>query len=201
MSKKPGKARAMMLRTPEHRRAVASPLRLEILGLFVERRPLSVAEIAQRMGRPATAMHYHVRVLEKAGLLRRAGNKRSGRRPEALYVPAADVFKMEQPRDAPAEVAAAALKTLSTAFRMAERDMEAALTDPGTKTSGPYRNCIGARAHCRLSKKDLAELNRHLRAIEKMLTLAHKSHEPAPGDSFLSLTLALMPLRNREVKP
>ena len=93
-------------------------------------------------------------------------------RSEALYLPAADMFKMAQPLDAPEEVAAAALKTMSTAFRMAERDMKAALTNPSSKTSGPYRNAFGARIHCRLSKKDLAELNRHLRAIEKMMTRA-----------------------------
>ena len=51
-----------------------------------------------------------------------------------------------------------------------------------------------------LSKAQLAQLNRHLRAIEKMLSVAPKTHEPSPGDTFVSLTLALMPLRNREVQ-
>jgi len=189
-----------MLRTEEQRRAIASPLRLELLGLFVDRKPLSVAEIAQRMGRPATAIHYHVRVLEKAGLLRREGRKRSARRPEVLYLPVADAFKMEHRRDAPDETAAAALKTLSMAFRIAERDMQAALTNPNSKSSGPYRNVYGGRMHCRLSKQDLAELNRHLRAIEKMLFRANRSRERSPSDTFVSLTLALMPLRNREVQ-
>ena len=201
MSKRSRKTRVKVLRTEEERRAVASPLRLELIGLFVVGDPLSVAQIGECMGRPATAIHYHVRLLEKAGILRQVGRQRSGSRSEALYLPVADVFKMEQPRDAPEEVSAVMLKTMSTAFRMAERDMKAALTNPSSKTSGPYRNVLGARMHCRLSKKDLAELNRHLRAIEKMLTRAAKDHEPSPGDSFLSLTLALMPLRNREVQP
>ena len=200
MSKKRRRPKVFMLRSEEQRKAVASPLRLELLGLFLDPKPLSVAEIAERMGRPATGIHYHVRVLEKAGLLRRVGQQRSGRRPEALYRPVADAFKMEQPREAPAATRYAALKTLSTAFRMAERDMRAALTDPGTKSAGPYRNIFGARMHCRLSKQELAELNRHLRDIEKMLLRANKSHEASKDDSFISLTLALMPLRNREVQ-
>ncbi len=83
---------------------------------------------------------------------------------------------------------------------MAERDMKAALTDPGTKSAGPYRNIFGARIHCRLSKQDLAQLNHHLRDIEKLLTLSRKTHEPSKDDSFVSLTVALMPLRNREVQ-
>ena len=201
MRKHPRKSRVKVLRTAEERRAVASPLRMELLGLFVDGEPRSVAQIGERMGRPATAIHYHVQVLEKVGILRRVGRQRAGRRPEALHLPAADMFKMADPLDAPEEVAAAALKTMSTAFRMAERDMKAALTNPSCKTSGLYRNAFGARIHCRLSKKGLADLNRHLRAIEKMMTHAAKDHEPSPGDSFLSLTLALMPLRNREVQP
>ena len=200
MSKKRGKSKVLMLRSEEQRKAVASPLRLELIGLFLERRPLSVAEIAERMGRPATGIHYHVRVLEKAGLLRRVGHQRSGRRPEALYRPVADVFKMEQPRKAPPATRDAAVKTLSNAFRMAERDMRAALTEPSTKSAGPHRNIFGARIHCRLSKQDLAELNRHLRDIEKMLLRTNKSHKTSKDDSFISLTLALMPLRNREIQ-
>jgi predicted transcriptional regulator len=199
MSKKQSKPKALILRTEEQRRAVGSPLRLEILGLFTERKPLSVAQMAQGMGRPATAIHYHVRVMEKAGLLRRAGRKSGARRPEVLYIPTADVFKMEHRRDEPEVTAAAALKTLSMAFRMAERDMQAALTNPKSKSSGPYRNIYGGRMHCRLAKQDLAELNRHLRDIEKLLLRANKSREPSPSDTFVSVTMALMPLRNREV--
>ncbi len=197
MSKKRPKPKAFILRTDEQKKAVASPLRMEILGLFVDRKPLSVAEIAQQMGRTATGIHYHVGFLEKAGLLRRVGRQKSGSRPETLYEPVADVFKMEQKRDASPEDA---LKTLSTAFRMAERDMRAALNNPDTKSVGPYRNIWGGRIHCRLSRKDLAELNRLLREIEQMLSTIHKDHEPSKDDSFVSLTLALMPLRNREVQ-
>ena len=201
MNKKQRKPKVFFIREDEQRRAISSPLRLELMGLFMEREPLSVATIAERMGRPATALHYHVGVLEKAGLLRRVGRRQSGRRPEALYLPVADAFKMEQPRDAPEEVAAMALKTLATAFRMAERDMKAALTNPASKSAGPYRNVFGGRMHCRLSKKHLAELNRHLRDIEKLILNAHKNQEPSPDDSFVSITLALMPLRNRETQP
>ncbi len=198
MSKKRPRPKALVLRTDEQRKAVASPLRLELLGLFIDRKPLSVAEIAERMGRSATGIHYHVRVLEKAGLLRCVGQKRSARRPEALYKPVADVFKMQQERGGASDDA---VKALSMAFRMAERDMRAAMSDPGTKSLGPYRNIFGGRIHCRLSKKDLAELNRLLREIEKLLSAVHKSHEPSKDDSFVSLTVALMPLRNREVQP
>jgi len=190
----------LVIRSDEQRRAIASPLRLELIGLFIDPEPLSVAQIAKRVGRPATAIHYHIRLLEKAGLLRRAGEQRSGRRSEALYRPVADVFKMEQPQDTTSGDTEAAIKTLSMAFRMAVGDMKAALEHPSTRSSGPLRNCLGGRFHCRLSKAELAELNRHLRDIEKLLSRANNPQELSPSDTFVSLTLALMPLRNREVQ-
>ena len=200
MARKTSRPKTLVLRSDEQRRAIASPLRLELIGLFIDPEPLSVAQIAERMGRPATAIHYHVRLLEKAGLLRRAGAQRSGSRNEALYRPVADVYKLDEPLDPESGDGEASVKTLSMAFRMAVSDMKAALEDTSTRDSGPRRNFLGGRFHCRLSRADLAQLNRHLRAIEKMLSRADKTHELSPSDTFISLTLALMPLRNREVQ-
>ena len=137
MVKTKGKPKTLLLRSDEQRRAIASPLRLELIGLFIEREALSVAQIAQRMGRPATAIHYHVRLLEKAGLLRRAGERRSGSRSEALYRPVAEVFEMELPGDTTSGDPEAAIKTLSMAFRMAVGDMKGAFEDSSVRSSGP----------------------------------------------------------------
>ena len=191
--------RTLTIRSDEQRRALASPLRLELIGLFVEREALSVAQIAQRMGRPATAIYYHVQLLEKAGLLRRAGERRSGRRGETLYRPAAERFEMDMDENTKPGDPEAAVKTLSMAFRMAVGDMKAAFEDESVRASGPRRNFIGGRFHCRLTREELAELNRHLRHIEKMLSRPPSTAEPSPHDTFISLTLALMPLRKREV--
>lgn len=190
----------MTIRREDQRRVFASPQRIEIIGLFMEREPLSVADIAARIGRPASAVHYHVNVMSKAGILRRVGERRDGKRPEALYAPVAEMFQMAQ-RQGDEAGAKDALKTMSVAFRMALSDMKAALTDPHVKTDGPHRNTYGTRVHCRLSRKDLAELNRHLAAIQELALRAQKNHEPTKSDSFVSLTIALMPLRNREAQP
>ena len=172
MKRQKSKPKTLVLRSEEQRRAITSPFRLELIGLFVEFKPLSVAQIAQRMGRPATAIHYHVRLLEKAGLLCRAGEQRSGSRPEVLYRPVAEVFELEEPGDGKSGDPEAIIKTVSMAFRMAVGDMKAAFKDSSACYSGPQRNFVGARMHCRLSKTELAELNGHLREIEKMLSHA-----------------------------
>ncbi len=193
--------KSLTIRREDQRRAFASPLRMELMGLFVDREPLSVADMAERMGRPASAIHYHVRVLEDAGLLQKQGERPKSRRPEALYLPVADVFLLEQGDAGSKNTSDAAMKTMTAALRMAERDMQAALQDPNAKSEGPHRNVLGIRFHCRLSKKELAELNRHLRGIDKMLAQSQKRSRPAPDDAFVSLTMALAPLRNRETSP
>ena len=96
-------------------------------------------------------------------------------------MPVAEMFQMEQKQGDEA-ASHDALKTMSVAFRMALSDMKAALTNPNVKTDGPHRNTFGARVHCRLSKKDLAEFNRHLMAIQKLAFRGHKNRKPSKND-------------------
>ena len=195
------KPRIHVIRSDEQRKALTSAMRLEILGAFVEGRPLSVADIAERMGRPPAAIHYHVKLLLRVGLLKQQGSRRSGKRNQALYLPIAEMFKMEQEALKSSKASASAgMKAISSAFRMAERDFEAAIQSESTQSEGRYRNCLATRMHCRLSKAEHAELNRHLKSLETFLMKVHRTHVPAEDDRFLSLTLALLPLKNREVQ-
>jgi len=50
-------------------RACLHPLRLEILECL-QREPLTVAQIGERLGIHSTTLYYHVRALEQAGLIR-----------------------------------------------------------------------------------------------------------------------------------
>ena len=193
------RAKKKTLDTDVQRKALASAIRMELLGNFVEGQPLSVSDLAERMGRPAAAIHYHVKILREAGLLFEADTRRSGSRTEILYAPEADMFAFEQPGSPDEGTMEAARKTLASAFRMAEKDFASALDNPHAAGDGKYRNIFGARLHCRLSKGELAELNKRLREIERFLADVHRNHKPSPNDRFVSLTIALMPLRNREV--
>jgi DNA-binding transcriptional ArsR family regulator len=175
------------------RRAVSSPLRLEILGHYLAGQPLSVREVAERMGRPATAIHYHVRLLAESGLLRKSGERRDGRRREAEYTKIAEVIGI------PAEDGehTLAVKTTASGFRMAERDMKAALAEGAARTEGADRNFLATRIHCRLGREEMAEINRRLDALLGAVLDSMRREEPQEDDEFVSLTLALLPLPNR----
>jgi hypothetical protein len=188
--------KTMTASDPDQRAALSSPLRLEILGLFAAGEPLAISDMAGLMGRTAGSLYYHVDILEKARLLQRTGTRPKGKRYEALFYPAASRFDLQAEKGG--ESAALAVKTMSAAFRMAERDLEAAIQRSDGVTEGSGRNTLAFRLHLRTSPKLLAAINKHLEAIEELLMAeAARNPEPSPDDQHLSLTLALLPLKGR----
>ena len=183
--------------TAAGRAALSSPLRLEILGLFTRREPLSIAEMAGLMGRKAGSLYHHVGILEKTGLLRRVGTRPKGKRHEALFMPAALRVEMDAPHD-DEDAVDFAVKTLSSAFRMAERDLDAALRDGRCVRKGLQRNLFATRAHMRATPEVLEQVNKHLLALEDLLLAdAGKDHDPSAPAQHLSLTISLLPIKGR----
>lgn len=181
--------------------ALASPLRLELVGQFTDPGPLSISDLAARTGRPATSLYHHVRILEEAGILLPAGTRPKGKRFETVYRLAENSMELGVETDDAAAVAQAC-KAMATSLRMAERDFRAAFARDDLCAEGSGRNILSLRVHMRASPDVLAELNGHLESIRKlMLTHAEADDATGPDDQFLSLTLALAPLRGRRLDP
>lgn len=180
------------------RQALSSPMRLEILGQFTSPGGMSIREVAQRMGRSPGSLYYHFRIMEEIGLLKRVGKRSTAKKAEALFRPAAPRFEFGT-EDRSDSAIRDALKAMESAFRMALRDLDAAMRDGAARTSGAHRTFFAARVHFRTNKKTLAEINRHLKAIEKILGReSQRAKLPPDADQYCSLTLALLPLRDRE---
>jgi DNA-binding transcriptional ArsR family regulator len=71
-------------------RAALDPLRREVLARA--REPVSATAVAGELGLPRQRVNYHVRALEDAGLLRRAGRRPRRGLKEQLYVATADAY-------------------------------------------------------------------------------------------------------------
>jgi hypothetical protein len=182
------------------RAAVASPLRLEILGLFISADSLSISDMAALMNRSAGSLYHHVRILEEAGFLSQTGTRPKGKRHEALYLPTASRFEYDT-SSGEEEVIASAVKAMATGFRMAERDLDAALRSDDRPMEGPDRNFYAFRLHLRASPERLAEINKHMNAVLDLLTPNEKTaSEFGPDDQHVSLTLALLPIKGRDVR-
>lgn len=192
----PDSPRDQAFATPEQRDALTSPTRLEILGLFTAPGPLSVRELAERMGRSASSVHYHVNLMVEVGLLREVGVRPRGTRAETLYEPVRRTVRFRgTPHPGEAD---ATLRTMAAAFRMAERDLEAAL-EPGTDAP-EGAGLVATRIHFRADDALLAEVRSRLRGLLDLLRQeASRPDPPTSAEGIYSLTLALLPLRGRSL--
>jgi len=182
------------------RAAVASPLRLEILGLFISADPLAISDMAALMNRTAGSLYHHVRILEQAGFLKQTGTRPKRKRHEALYLPTASRFEFDT-SSGEEDVIAGAVKVMATGFRMAERDLEAALRSDNRPMEGPDPDFYAFRLHLRASPELLAKINQHMNAVLDLLTPNEKtSSRFGPDDQHVSLTLALLPIKGRDVR-
>ena len=80
----------MTLDDPVAIAAATHPVRAAILDAM--RQPATAAAVARRIGQTRQNVAYHVRELEKAGLLRHIGQRQNGNFLEQTYVAAADTL-------------------------------------------------------------------------------------------------------------
>lgn len=184
--------------TPEQREALASPLRLEVFGHFFPSEPLSARELAERMGRSASSVYYHLHRLVEVGLLREAGERPRGTRTETLYELVGSALRLEP--DGSAGTRDAILRTMAAAFRMAERDLEAALPSVQRALDGSGDvSVLATRLHFRATPEVLEEVQKHLRAALEVIGGVGTDGPTGPeAGPHHSLTLALLPLRGRD---
>jgi DNA-binding transcriptional ArsR family regulator len=110
---------------PDTLQALAHPIRLRILAAL--REPASPAEAARELGEPRQKVNYHVKELERAGLVRRVGERRAGNLMESLYQAVASTFVVSprlawtDPRRVGALADQAALESLVAAGERLQR--------------------------------------------------------------------------------
>jgi DNA-binding transcriptional ArsR family regulator len=142
----------LVVREREQLRALADDLRAGIIVLLRER-ARSVTELAGKLGLPKGTVGHHVKVLEKAGLVRVVRTRRVRAVTERYYGRTARLFLFENPDDEDGQdvrgVAAAGLRAVADEIRSA--------TDEGHSVFGVLR--------VRLNDDDA---QRFLRRLEKL---------------------------------
>jgi DNA-binding Lrp family transcriptional regulator len=181
-----------VLRSPEAIELVSSPLRLELLEHLRQAGQASTADLARLMGRPATALHYHVKRLWQAGLLRAAGRRPAGKRGEALYALSAVRFAVIPTTTVSRR---AVVRTLGATLRLAQREAGRALHTEDARGSGPTRNLHIRRLRAPLGEAAQAEVNRLLDSLERLFEreMRRGARERTHGGEALSLTFVLAP--------
>jgi len=166
--------------------SLASPRRLAIAQRLEIDKKATARELAQRMGRPVTALYHHLKQLEDVGVLRVVERKGS-RRPEAVYALIADHLSTAE-----------AVKTREgrmtygrAAVRVAEaggRAFTAAMARESPNFDGEHRNAMVRYYLLRADKKKIARLNKLLNEVESLV-----GHSCEEGEE-IHLTILLSPL-------
>lgn len=176
--------------------ALTSPVRQELVDALAASGPCSVAELAALVGRAPDALYYHVRKLERVGLLVPAGSVKAGRRDAALYdVPGRPVHvAREALADGRRPLVVRSGKGL---LRSAQRDLEEALGPGASIGHGRRRRVRVGRTKGWFTAAELAEVDEHVRAVLELFAKATRR----PGRRLYTLTYLLTPVAPHERAP
>ena len=189
----PKRKKEIRLRSASQVRIFTSPVSIEIIHAIRTGGPATVAELGPRMGRKPNSLHYHVRKLREAGFLCETGTTRSGARTQSIYDVTANLFRYEKaPKDPTLRkhsngIVAAMLRLTSRSFAWASKRPQEA------RESGVHANLLAERHKARLTRAELAEVNKHLLAAREVFF----SNNRTRGGELCTLTLFLTPEPDR----
>ena len=144
-------------------RLLASPLRQAMLDFIVADGAATVAELSERLKRPADRLYYHVRLMQRAGLLLGQTPNGTGRIEERFDVPGRPMM-LEYDRSTTAK-RRAVTHVISAALRTARGDFASALASDDTSTSGPRRELWAGRVEASLSPEEVKTFNAELQKL------------------------------------
>jgi len=158
--------RALSITRPEHLKALASPIRHDIVDRLAAMGPLSVRDLAQVLGRKPTAIYRHLIALEKLGLVRASATFGARGRPAMVYRTAAP--RLARPPRLKGN-RAPMIKIASAMARQAAREYAAAFHAEGGSAGGPKRNHAFFELITSPSPKKLARINALLDELAQLM--------------------------------
>jgi DNA-binding transcriptional ArsR family regulator len=185
----------LVLSDPKAIRALAHPARLAVLEVLLQGRELTATQCAQIAGLSPSAMSYHLRAMERWGLVERAATAPSGR--ERPWRGKGTGLRVESAAPA-ATVAAeqALLVTVLDADRRAALDFVAGQADE----SEGWRDAMSvARTNLRLTLEEARELQHELAAVLERYRgrrgdSGHDSGDRPPGTRRVQVSCLVVPV-------
>jgi DNA-binding transcriptional ArsR family regulator len=172
--------------------ALASPTRQEIVDVLERLGEASAAGIASALGREADGLYYHLRALERVGLIVPAATRVRGGREEAWFrtVSPELALRYGPPRGPQARAVRAIVASM---LRLGIRDFGRAHAGGGAVVEGPRRELWALRATGRLSPAAVGRVNRGIRRLRDSVASGR-------GGRLYAITILLTPLDHRARK-
>lgn len=176
------------LSQPAQVRALASPARQEICDTIEAAGPVTIARLAELMGRPADALYFHVRRLAKVGLLVEREPVKEGRHTAAVF----DVVRRPLRLSYASPVKSKDIARVAAGIvRLASRDFGHAVASGSEAVDGPRRSVWAARSKGWLTPEELERVNALLSEAARVL----RGARPRPGARAIALSFVLAPER------
>jgi DNA-binding transcriptional ArsR family regulator len=182
-----------VIRTGKQLAVLACAARQEIVDVLAQMGTVSVAQIAATLGRPADAFYFHLRALRRSGLVKQVGYRIRKGRKEALYRTVARELALHyEPRS---EANRRAVTTLvGSMLRLGIRDFGRAFRRGDVVVSGPHREIWAARKTGRVSRAQMAGVNRSIKGLLRAVS------KPNASGRLYGITVILTPLDHRSRK-
>ena len=173
-------------------RAVASPVRAAVVDALEVMAPATIVQIARAIGYPPDGLYYHVRMLERIGLvIRTAPEPDTGAaRFDLPGHPATLLYRLDDRR-----YARAMAKVVRTMLRCAERSFRRAFTPKRATAKGPQRNLRAGRRTAWLTAAELRRLNRDIARIH---ALFGRGRPQRAGSRLHEFTYVLAPIVQKD---
>ena len=171
---------------PAQLRALAAPVRQEVLDVLSAAGPCSMAELGERLGRAPDALYFHVRRLVRVGLVVEVERRKVGRHAFAVYDAVGRPMRIDRKRARREDLQAVVRGIL----RLAIRDYERASGDASAVGEGPARNHCGARVHGWLDERQLTRVNELLEELDQLI----REGRPGEGRQPVALAWLLAPI-------
>jgi DNA-binding transcriptional ArsR family regulator len=184
-------AKVVPIDRPVQLRALASPLRQELLDVLEAAGPCAIAELGERLGRAPDSLYFHVRRLQKVGLVVEVERRLEGRHAFVVYDVAARPMRIDRRKAKARDMHA----VVAGILRLAARDFRRGLSGSGTVVEGAARNHAGARVRGWLDERQLARANEILEELGDLL----RAGRPGPGCQPVALAWVLAPVPARRV--
>ncbi len=180
----------VVLADPAAVRALAHPARLVVIDALYDGEVLTATECAERAGVTPSAMSYHLRALEKAGLVVRAEPRGDGR--ERPWRRAGANLRIEMPRTdtegKAAGLAAAELLVVNALDLDRQRLIESVRAD-ARLPKGQARGSHYARDTVLLTRDELTDV---AAALDAVLAPYRRQNRPEPPEGAIPFATAVM---------
>lgn len=168
--------------------ALVSGVRQEIVDVLSQMTTPSVAELATALGRPADAIYYHLRILQRAGLVVCAGNRNHGRRQEQLFRAVSPDLRLDYKIGGNAREITAIVRSM---LRLGARDFAHAFRRGDAKVSGRGRELWALRTIGWLTPDEIVKVNQSINSLARAVS------KPQRNGRLYGITVLLTPLDHR----